>query len=423
MDHFEQRSGQSFCESVPLRKIADDVGTPVYIYSKATIYKHLKRFREAFTDYPTVPCFAVKANSHIAILSEVFRAGFGADLVSGGELARAVKAGVDAKKIVFSGVGKRPDEIEAALENGVLSFNVESSFELAMIDEIAGAHGKVAPVCLRVNPNIDAKTNPKIATGLFSTKFGITEDEVKKLAACIKTYKNCELVGIACHIGSQITSLGPIGEACEKMVSLAQTLQPEHPTLSYLNMGGGLGIRYENETTPPIEDYAKLLIETIKPTGLTLVLEPGRVLLGNAGVLLTKVIGVKNSEEKNFAIVDAAMNDMIRPSLYDSYHEIVVSDQEGSAEKTLYDVVGPICETGDFFAKNRSLPEVKAGDLVYIRACGAYAASMASNYNSRPRSAEVLVDDASYRVITKRESMNDLWARESFYEEAGHGDH
>ena len=302
--------------------------------------------------------------------------------------------------------------------HGVLSFNVESSFELELINQLAGelALGRKAPISLRVNPNIDAKTNPKIATGLFSTKFGIIEDEVRALAARISGYAHVELVGIACHIGSQLTDLQPIKDAADKMVSLAQDLQKDHDSFRYLNMGGGLGIRYENEQTPEIEDYAQMLIEKISPTGLTLVLEPGRVLLGNAGVLMTRVIGVKKSSEKTFAIVDAAMNDMISaPGLYDSYHEIVpVQLSDGAKQR--YDIVGPICETGDFFAKNRSLPPLAAGDLIYLRACGAYAASMASNYNSRPRSPEVMVDGKQFAVITRRETLDELWARETFAE-------
>ncbi|NRA63738.1 MAG: diaminopimelate decarboxylase [Pseudobacteriovorax sp.] len=417
MDYFNHRDGQGYCEDVALAKIAKEVGTPAYIYSKATLDRHLKRFREAFVDYPSVLCFAVKANSNIGVLNQVFKGGFGADLVSGGELKRAVKAGVEPGKIVFSGVGKTKREIEGALDLGILSFNVESPFELASIASIAKEKGVVAPISLRVNPNIDAKTNPKIATGLFSTKFGIVESEVLELAKEIKDLSHVSLVGIACHIGSQITSLQPIQEAAEKMAELAIHLKELGHDLKYLNMGGGLGIRYQDETAPEIEDYAKTLIDTVKPTGLTLVIEPGRVLLGNVGILLTEVIGVKKTPQKTFVIVDGAMNDVLRPSLYDSYHEIVSVNLTSGDHLEKVDVVGPICETGDFFGKDRDLPLMKAGDLLYLRACGAYSSSMASNYNSRPRAPEVLVDGDKYHVVAKREELSDLWERESIVED------
>ena len=421
MDHFQYRDGETFCEGVSLSKLADAVGTPAYVYSRTTLKKHLKRIKEAFSAYPTLPCFAVKANSNLAILRDIFSEGFGADLVSGGEYQRSMNAGVVPDQIVFSGVGKKEEEIEMALKGGLLSFNVESAFELATIDRIAKSLAVKAPVCFRVNPNIDAKTNPKIATGLFSTKFGIVEAEVRDLAANLSEFENVELVGVACHIGSQITDIRPMGEAADRMAHLAKDLLNEGHPLKFINMGGGLGIRYKDEPQPNVEEYADLLINHIKPTGLQLIIEPGRVLVGNVGVLLNRVIGVKKTPQKSFAIVDGAMNDVLRPSLYDSYHEILPVNEckEGAQEN--YDVVGPICETGDYFGKDRKMPQLKAGDLIYLRGCGAYSASMASNYNSRPRSVEVLVDGNAFHVVKPRETLEDLWKNELIDIDGGQG--
>ena len=349
MDHFQYRSGEAYCEDLALSKIAQDVGTPAYIYSRATLKKHLLRIKEAFASYPTLPCFAVKANSNLAILKDIFSEGFGADLVSGGEYQRSCKAGVDRNKIVFSGVGKTREEIRLALSGGLLSFNVESAFELRNIHEIAKEMNTVAPVCFRVNPNIDAKTNPKIATGLFSTKFGIVESELKSLVKELSEMPHVKLVGLACHIGSQITDISPMGEAAKKMAGLAHDLLDDGHPLEFINMGGGLGIRYRDEPQPDVEKYAELLIEHISSTKLRLIIEPGRVLVGNIGILLNSVIGIKRTPQKNFAVVDGAMNDVIRPSLYDSYHEIMTVREPTAKSEELYDIVGPICETGDFF--------------------------------------------------------------------------
>jgi diaminopimelate decarboxylase len=409
MDHFHYRSGKAFCEDVPLEEIAAEYGTPAYVYSRATLQRHLKRVKDAFSGYPTVPCFAVKANSNLSLLRDIFRAGFGADVVSLGELKRAVQAGVMPEQIVYSGVGKRADEIEAGLATGILSFNVESGFELERLAVMADKLGRPAPISLRINPNIDAKTNPKIATGLYSTKFGMSEEEARGLVNRIKAHPRLHLVGIACHIGSQITSLKPLGEAAERMAQLASQWLAEGHELKYLNMGGGLGIRYRDEEPPEMEDYAETLFRSVRQTGLTLVIEPGRVLVGNVGVLLCQVLGVKQTPQKNFLIVDGAMNDLLRPSMYDSFHEILPVREPTGSETQSYDVVGPICETGDFFGKDRAMPPQQQDDFIFVRACGAYAATMASNYNSRPRAAEVLVDGKETFLIKPREPLEQLW--------------
>ncbi|SMF34188.1 diaminopimelate decarboxylase [Pseudobacteriovorax antillogorgiicola] len=412
MDHFIYKNGEAHCENIPLTEIAEAVGTPAYIYSRNTLKRHARRIIEAFSAYPTLACFAVKANSNLSFLREIFDEGFGADLVSHGELQRALKAGVKPHEIVFSGVGKKDYEIRAGIEAGILSFNVESSFELESINRIALDMGKMAPVCLRINPNIDAKTNPKIATGLFSTKFGMSEAEAKTLVTEIQELPGVQLVGIACHIGSQITDLKPLEEAAEKMSSIAlEMLGNGHP-LEFIDMGGGLGIRYKDEPDPDVEGYASVLIKHVQKTGLKLVIEPGRLLAGNTGILLNKVIGIKKTPQKNFAIVDGAMNDVIRPSLYDSFHDIATVHEGVDKPEVLYDVVGPVCETGDFFGKDRTLPQLHAGDLVFLKSCGAYAATMASNYNSRPRAPEVLVDGDKYYIIKPRETLEDLWRGE-----------
>ena len=411
MDHFTFKGSKAYCEDVSVEDIAREVGTPTYVYSKSTLVRHLGAIKDAFSSYPTLPCFAVKANSNINMLKEIFSHGFGGDLVSLGELKRAEMAGVDPKKVVFSGVGKRPDEIAAAMEFGILSFNVESEFELHMIRDIAKQKGLQAPICLRINPNIDAKTNPKITTGMFSTKFGIVEDEAYNLAEMIKNDPNLQLIGLACHIGSQITDLKPLEEAALRMSDMCLRLKERGHQLKVLNMGGGLGIRYKDEIPPEPSAYGATLISAVKKTGLQLIIEPGRVLMGNVGVLLCQVVGMKKTPSKTFVVVDGAMNDLIRPSMYDSFHEIVLSDRDGG-ETGVVDVVGPICESGDYFAKDREMVVPKQGELLMVRGCGAYASTMASNYNSRPRAAEVLVDGTEYREIKRRETMDQLWQGE-----------
>lgn len=413
LDFFSYRDGEAYCEDLPLRQIAEQVGTPAYIYSKATLARHCANLQKAFAPYPTLPCFAVKANSNLSFLREIFAHGFGADLVSVGELERSLLAGVKPKDIVFSGVGKRIDEIDRALDVGIGSFNVESQYELSHIATAAARKNMQAPITLRINPNIDAKTNPKIATGLYSTKFGLAEEDAFTLLEMIKAAPQLQLAGLSCHIGSQITELAPLKEAAQRMAEITQRALAlgHHPR--FINMGGGLGIRYRNELPPSLEDYANTLIEQIKPTGLKLLIEPGRVVAGNTGIVLTRVIGIKRSPQKSFIIVDAAMNDLLRPSMYGSYHDILPVAETKDAENVLCDVVGPICETGDYLGKDRSMAVPSEGDLMFIRGCGAYGATMASNYNSRPRAVEVMVDGVQSRIIRPREKLADLWASEA----------
>lgn len=415
MDHFHYVNGIATCEEVPLPRIAEAVGTPAYIYSAATLRRHCRRFAQAFSRYDALPCFAVKANSNLSVLAEIFASGFGADIVSVGELERALLSGAKPKEIVFSGVGKREDEIRRGLEAGILSFNVESEAELSLVARIAAERSDVAPVSLRVNPNIDAKTNPKIATGLHSTKFGIPEDVALQLIDKVGASPALKLVGLACHIGSQITDLTPLKEAAQRMVGLAQGAQQRGHELKLINMGGGLGIRYRSETPPELEDYAETLIREVKPTGLRLLVEPGRVVAGNSGILLSRVLGLKQTPAKTFVVCDAAMNDLTRPTLYDSYHEILPVREAAAPDESaspVCDYVGPICETGDILGQDRPCPTLEAGEFIYVRGCGAYAAAMASQYNSRPRAPEVLVDGDEFFVIRPRETLESLWAGE-----------
>lgn len=413
MDHFLLKNDVYHCEDVPLPKLAQELGTPAYVYSEATLVRHCRRFLDAFKAYPTLACFAVKALSNLSILNRIGAEGFGADLVSLGELERALLAGMKPDRIVFSGVGKKDEEIQRALDVGILMFNVESGYELDRIAELAKAKGKIASVALRVNPNIDAKTNEKISTGLYTTKFGLPEDELPALLSRIKGQKSLKLAGMGCHIGSQITDLAPLGDAARRMAEIAKGVIAQGHPLEYLDMGGGLGIRYKNEEPPSLEDYAQTIVKAVAPTGLKLIVEPGRVLVGNIGVLLTRVIGVKKTPARHFVVVDAAMNDLIRPTLYDSFHDIIpVSSKAHGRPEVLCDFVGPVCETGDFLGKARTLPLPEAGDLVMVRGCGAYASSMASQYNSRPRAPEILVSGASHRVVRPRETLEILWAGE-----------
>ena len=416
MDYFIAKHAEAFCEEVALRDLADKFGTPSYIYSAATIDRHCTKFTEAFQGINALACFAVKANSNLSFLRRVFNKGFGADIVSIGELERALIAGADPGTIVFSGVGKQIHEINRALEVGILSFNVESLAELRSIETCAKSAGQVAPVSLRVNPNIDAKTNPKISTGLYSTKFGLSEADLDEPLSILKDSKHLSLVGLACHIGSQITNLEPLAQSAKRMNSLARKLNETGHHLQYLNMGGGLGIRYGDEAPPSLTEYAETLRAATTGSDLQLIIEPGRVVAGNTGILLTKVISVKKTAAKYFVVLDAAMNDLLRPSMYNSYHEILpvqgsYPDSE-MPELVRGDFVGPICETGDFLGLDRSFPLPKAGDLFYVRACGAYAASMASQYNSRPRAPEIMVSGHEMHLVKPREKLSDLLAPE-----------
>ena len=412
MNHFEYRDGEMFAEGVPLKRIAREVGTPAYVYSLATLKRHFRVFDQAFAKVPHIVCFSVKANSNLALLRAFAKQGSGFDIVSGGELFRALKAGGDPKKIVFSGVGKKKHEIEYALNTGILMFNVESDEELTALNEIAAGVGKKAPISLRVNPDVDPQTHPYISTGMKKAKFGV---DIKK---SLETYKkalalpNIDVVGVDCHIGSQLTSLTPFVDALAKVREyldrvLAGEMEKEGAQIRYLDLGGGLGINYHDETPPLPHEYAKAIVEGLEGLAVTLILEPGRVIVGNAGILLTEVQYIKETDTKKFVIVDAGMNDLIRPALYGSYQAIrpIV---ESKAEPIIADVVGPICESGDFFAKDREIARPRRNDLLAIMSAGAYGFTMASNYNSHPKPPEVLVDGDQYYVVRKRETMEDL---------------
>ena len=412
MDHFEYRDGELFAEKVPVQRIAREVGTPAYIYSLATLKRHYRVFDQAFSGLPHLICFSVKSNSNLAVLRLFVKEGAGFDIVSGGELFRTLKAGADPKKIVFSGVGKQKDEIEYALKSGILMFNVESEQELTLLNEIARGLGKKAPISLRVNPDVDPQTHPYISTGMKKSKFGI---DIKR---SLQEYKralslpNLEVVGVDCHIGSQLTSVPPFVDALSRIREyldrvLADSFKKEGARVRYLDLGGGLGIRYNDEEPPGPEEYAEALIRELDGLDVTLILEPGRVITGNAGILVTEVLYLKETEEKKFVVVDGGMNDLIRPALYGSYQAIrPVTEQKGGT--IVADVVGPICESGDFFAKDREMPRPQAGDLLAVMSAGAYGFVMASNYNSRPKAAEVLVDGENFYVVRKRESLEDL---------------
>lgn len=412
MNHFEYRNGEMFAEQVPLKRIAQEVGTPAYVYSLATLKRHFKVFDQAFAKARHIVCFSVKANSNLALLRAFAKEGSGFDIVSGGELFRALKVGADPKKIVFSGVGKKKQEIEYALEAGILMFNVESEEELFALNEIAAGIGKKAPISLRVNPDVDPQTHPYISTGMKKAKFGV---DIKK---SLETYKkavslrNVDVVGVDCHIGSQLTSVTPFVDALAKVREyldrvLAGELKKEGAQIRYLDLGGGLGINYHDETPPLPDDYARAIIQGLEGLDVTLILEPGRVIVGNAGILLTEVQYLKENETKKFVIVDGGMNDLIRPALYGSYQAIQPVVQT-NAEKMIADVVGPICESGDFFAKDREIARPRRGDLLAVMSAGAYGFTMASNYNSHPKPPEVLVDGDRYYIVRKRESMDDL---------------
>jgi diaminopimelate decarboxylase len=414
MHNFEYRQGELCCEQVPVSQIAKQVGTPCYVYSHATLVRHIRAYDSAFKDIPHLIAFAMKANSNLAILRLMAKEGSGVDIVSGGELFRAMKAGVPAAKIVFAGVGKNADEIRDALKAGILMFNIESSAEMYAIDDVAASVGKIAPVALRINPDIDPKTHPYISTGLKKSKFGIAADRALEEFRVASTLRHVHVVGVHAHIGSQLTEVTPFVESLKKVLALVDTLKGQGITIRYLNIGGGLGITYSDEKPPLPHELADAVSPLVKGLDLTLVMEPGRVIVGNAGILVTKALYEKIGESKRFVIVDAAMNDLIRPSLYSAYHDIrPVSEALLQRPKHAVDVVGPVCESGDFLAKDRSLPEIKPGDLLAVMSAGAYGFVMASNYNSRPRVPEVLVKDSEVHVIRERESYDDLVRGES----------
>ncbi len=414
MHDFEYRHGELYCEQVPVSRIAKELGTPCYVYSHATLVRHFRAYDSAFENIPHLIAFAMKANSSLAILRLMAKEGSGVDIVSGGELFCALKAGVPASKIVFAGVGKSSEEIRDALKANILMFNVESPAELHAINEVAASVGRKARVALRINPDIDPKTHPYISTGLKKSKFGIAADRAIDEFASASTLKHIDVVGVHTHIGSQLTEIAPFIEALKRVVRLIEALKGRDIHIRYLNIGGGLGITYSDEKPPLPEDLSKGILPLVQDLELTLVMEPGRVIVGNAGILVTKALYLKEGEAKSFVIVDAAMNDLIRPSLYGAYHEIRPIDEEALLRtKHQVDVVGPVCESGDFLAKDRMLASIEPGELMAVMSAGAYGFVMASNYNSRPRVAEALIKDREIHVIRTRETYDDLISRET----------
>jgi diaminopimelate decarboxylase len=407
---FSYCNNELYAESVPLKQIADEFGTPCYVYSRSALTQAYQEFDSAFANRDHLICYAVKANSNIAILNLLAQLGSGFDIVSGGELLRVIKAGGDPKKIVFSGVGKNTHEMRLALDANILCFNVESEAELVTLNQTAKDIGKIAPVSLRVNPNVDAKTHPYISTGLKENKFGIPASEAEKIYRSAHQYAHIRFTGLDCHIGSQLTEIEPFMQASNKMLNLLDTLQFQGLEITHLDLGGGLGIRYTNETPPSIKDYVSALCACTQQVKQRLLIEPGRSLVGNAGILLTRIEYLKHTPSRNFAIVDAAMNDLMRPALYDAYHEIlpVIRNKE---EIKNYQIVGPVCETGDFLGHDRKLGLIN-GDLLAIMSAGAYGMSMSSNYNTRPRAAEIMIDKNTTHVIRQRETIDQLIATE-----------
>jgi diaminopimelate decarboxylase len=408
MHDFHYKNGKLCCEGVPISSIAQRVGTPFYCYSSSTLASHYRAFDQAFSGVPNVICFALKSNSNGAVIRVLGREGAGADIVSGGELFRALRAGIDPKKIVYAGVGKRRDEIEYALKVGILMFNVESGEELIAIDRAAKEMHAKARIALRVNPNIDPKTHAYISTGLKENKFGIPIEEALEHYQVARGLANIDVIGVHQHIGSQITEVQPFIDALEKLTVFVKELRAAGMEITHINIGGGIGITYKDETPPLPKDVAAAIKPMLAASGCTIVLEPGRALVGNAGILVTRALYRKDSGEKKFLIVDAGMNDLIRPSLYHAYHDIKPLVEPSSPERETYDVVGPICESGDFLAKDRSLPIIQPGEYLAVLGAGAYGFSMSSHYNSRPRAAEVIVRKTEYFVVRERETYSDL---------------
>lgn len=412
MNHFEYKNQQLFAEEVAIADIIKAHGTPAYIYSRATLERHWHAFDNAFGEHPHLICFAVKSNSNIALLNVMAKLGSGFDIVSQGELERVLAAGGDASKVVFSGVAKSHNEIARALEVGVRCFNVESIPELHRINEVAGKMGKVAPISLRVNPDVDAKTHPYISTGLKENKFGVSVQQAREVYRLAKSLPNVKITGMDCHIGSQLTELQPFLDATDRLIVLMEQLKEDGIELHHLDLGGGLGVPYHGEQPPHPTEYAKALLEKLRAyPNLEIILEPGRAISANAGILVTKVEYLKSNEDRNFAIVDTGMNDMIRPALYEAYMEITEVDQSLNRQTDVYDVVGPICETSDFLGKARTL-SVAEDDYIAMRSAGAYGAAMSSTYNSRPQAVEILVDGAKAHLIKARADFADLWRLE-----------
>lgn len=411
MHHFEYRDGKLFAEEVSVTKLAEEYGTPLYIYSAATFRRHFEAFDSAFEGLDHLTCYSVKANSNLSILKMLGEAGAGMDVVSGGELFRALKAGIAPEKIVYSGVGKRDSEIREALTAGILMFNVESMAELVKINEVAEEMGKVASISIRINPDVDPQTHPYISTGMKKNKFGLDIDHSLEAYKLALKLDNINPIGMDCHIGSQLTSIAPFLEALDKLLAFYEKLKDLGVNVKYLDLGGGLGINYDEEEPPHPTEFGEALTEKLTGLPLTVIFEPGRVIAGNAGIMVTEVVYTKSNPTKNFLIIDGGMNDLVRPSLYGSYHRIGEVEQNGRAPKE-YDVVGPICETGDFIARDRELPEIEAGEYLVVYSAGAYGFTMASNYNTRPRACELIVDGDTVTVARKREAYEDLIANE-----------
>ncbi|HHW7508109.1 TPA: diaminopimelate decarboxylase [Mannheimia haemolytica] len=412
MNHFEYKNNQLFAEEVAIADIIEQYGTPAYIYSRATLERHWHAFDNAFGSHPHLVCFAVKSNSNIALLNVMARLGSGFDIVSQGELERVLAAGGEASKVVFSGVAKSHSEIKRALEVGIRCFNIESVSELHRINQVAGELGKIAPISLRVNPDVDAHTHPYISTGLKENKFGVSVTQAREVYRLAKTLPNVKITGMDCHIGSQLTELQPFLDATDRLIVLMEQLREDCIELHHLDLGGGLGVPYNGEEPPHPTEYAKALLEKLKGyENLEIIIEPGRAITANAGILVTKVEYLKQNEDRNFAIVDTGMNDMIRPALYEAYMQITEVDKTLNRNKAVYDVVGPICETSDFLGKQRELA-IAEGDLIAMRSAGAYGAAMSSTYNSRPQAAEIMVDGNQAHLIKARANFADLWRLE-----------
>ncbi len=421
---FAYADGRLQTDGVDLARIAAEIGTPAYVYSSAALEETYRRFAAALAPLDPLICYAVKANSNLAVIGTFARLGAGADVVSVGEMARALAAGVPAGRIVFAGVGKREDEMAAALQAGILQFNVESEPELLVLNDVAVRLGLPAAVALRVNPDIDALTHPKISTGTRDNKFGVDIASAKRLFAAARTLPGIDLAGVAVHIGSQLTDLAPLRDTFAAIARLVRDLRAQDHVIRRIDLGGGIGIAYQGETVIDVADYAKVVAETVGDLGARLVFEPGRSLVGNAGVLLSRVIYVKQGEARRFVILDAAMNDLLRPALYDAFHEIVpLVEASADAPLSEVDIVGPVCESADRFAAERLMPPLQAGDLVAIQSAGAYAAVMASTYNSRPIAAEVMVRDSSFAVIKPRQNITQLFADEIMPPWLSGGDH
>ena len=412
MDHFDYRDGELYAEDVPLRQIAEQYGTPCYVYSRATLERHWHAFDQAFASHPHLVCFAVKANSNLGVLNVLARLGSGFDIVSVGELERVVAAGGDPCKVLFSGVGKQAHEMRRALELGIRCFNVESEAELDRLNEVAGQVGTTAPIALRVNPDVDAKTYPYISTGLKENKFGIEIDEALRIYRKAADMPHIRVSGIDCHIGSQLTELAPFLDALDRVLALVERLQADGIEIDHLDLGGGLGVRYNDERPPEPAEYAQALAQRLGDAPYEIFLEPGRAIAANAGVLLTRVEYIKAGEAKDFAVIDAAMNDLIRPSLYQAWQSIVTVQQQPSGRSGKYDLVGPICETGDFLGEGRQL-SLEQNTLLAVRSSGAYGFTMASNYNTRPRVPEIMVDGDTTHLVRRRETVQELFAGEA----------